>query len=142
MGDACTERKHTSLASVREPEDRSEFYRDHERYELGVPFRGASFRFISAGAGHALHTSESSAEVTVHPRRRNAHFLAVTAFARTFGSSPQAQSTLPHACCRRVHCRFIPAAGGRTVMMRLTIATVAVHPRRCGAHCKRISRRA
>ena len=97
-------------------------------------FRGASGRFIPAGAGNTRSSTASYLCRPVHPRRRGEHITFVGAEAYASGSSPQARGTHDVWGVEPRPARFIPAGAGNTQRVEIGRNRRTVHPRRRGEH--------
>ncbi len=99
------------------------------------PARQTRWRGSSPQARGTRQIGHAGAPICpVHPRRRGEHCFYHTLQLGGVGSSPQARGTLGRCARRPSAGRFIPAGAGNTLLHRLFVLRLAVHPRRRGEH--------
>ena len=89
-------------------------------------------RFIPAGAGNASSSGWLRRYRSVHPRRCGERHNSPPTMQITVGSSPQVRGTRFCRLAVMNQVRFIPAGAGNAALSPAAIASLAVHPRRCG----------
>ena len=95
-----------------------------------------ALRFIPAGAGNTKLKKRQAYPTTVHPRRCGEHYQVVLSMPAPSGSSPQVRGTRYIVKPPLRHMWFIPAGAGNTELLEAIEIVNAVHPRRCGDHCR------
>ena len=107
----------------------------------GPPAMPAIRRFIPAGAGNTASPAPRARQRPVHPRGCGEHGLYRYAVLSDGGSSPRVRGT--HQQNRRpvARLRFIPAGAGNTLTSPRSLMPLAVHPRGCGEHNNKPTRR-
>ncbi len=101
----------------------------------------AGRRFIPAPAGNTRRSVSLRALQAVHPRACGEHGRSSRQAAAGSGSSPRLRGTLDHQRDDQLYLRFIPAPAGNTVRPPVSGGNQSVHPRACGEHQSRRSRR-
>ena len=98
-------------------------------------------RFIPAHAGNTPAWRLTSTLTTVHPRACGEHQSPSGRPPSAFGSSPRMRGTLVGDIgrFRLIDGRFIPAHAGNACPDMIGLKPLAVHPRACGEHLRRLN---
>ena len=91
-------------------------------------------RIIPARAGQTTGDIDLGDNRSDHPRACGANFLARTAYARSFGSSPRVRGKRENAAVEVGLVRIIPARAGQTSRLLVARIRFSDHPRACGAN--------
>ena len=108
---------------------------------LGAVAAVGAVRLIPARAGTTRGTSDGARAVAAHPRACGDHTRYQRWSAGGGGSSPRVRGPHRRRPPQRHLGRLIPARAGTTASTRSTPSAAMAHPRACGDHGQRASRR-